>query len=230
MKKNGWKENDIGWDYLNGFGCEKDEGKAIRYFEQSAALGCSTAMVNLGYICEEHEDYEQAYYWYLEAAYDDNKIGLFNLANMYHWGRYVKQDYAKTYRYCKLLYDSGYKKSTCFYLGLYAENGYVDEPDFNKAVHYYLEGIDTGDGFCATNLGKMYSDGTGVGQDYEKGNELYYKALELGDTLAYACIGYSYEMGYGVNQDLKKAREYYKKGAELGEEHCIEKLNECHEI
>ena len=81
-------------------------------------------MVNLGNINEDREDFEKAYYWYLEAALADNEEGMFNVANMHFWGWHVPQDYQKAYQYFAKLNELGVE-GTNYYLGLYAENGYL---------------------------------------------------------------------------------------------------------
>ena len=109
-------------------------------------------------------------------------------------------------------------------MGLYAENGFVAEKDYEKAVQYYEEGINEGDKYSAANLAKMYCDGVGVEVDYEKALEYYMLALVRGDDLAFAAIGHMYEYGDGVKKDLKKAISYYQQGAEKKEENCMDAL------
>ncbi len=239
MTEKGWKENNIGWDLLNGIGCEKNEEEAKKWFELAAEKGSTRAMVNLGSVYEDSGDYELAYKWYLEAACGGDETGMSNVANMYHWGRYVERDFAKAYRYFKELYEKYRDPKACFYMGLYAAKGYLTEPDPARAAEYYQEGVDRGDPYCATNLGEMYSNGEGVPKDEEKAFRLYLRSIELAEAdrtnyengygLGYANVGYCYEVGQGVEKDLAKAVEYYKKGVALGEEHCIEQLRKLRE-
>ena len=85
---------------------------------------------------EDQEDYEKAYEWYLEAALAGNQTGMFNVANMHYWGWHVKQDYQKAYDYFRDLYDQG-AEGTCLYMGLYAENGFIGDVDYQKAAAVY---------------------------------------------------------------------------------------------
>ncbi len=94
-RSDGTYENNRGWNLLNGIGCTKNESAAIRRFKKSVKKGCTIAMVNLGNIYEGRQDYKNAYYWYQEAALAEDEAGMFNLANMYHWGWYVRRDYEK---------------------------------------------------------------------------------------------------------------------------------------
>ncbi|MBR2660527.1 MAG: sel1 repeat family protein [Clostridia bacterium] len=213
--------NNRGWELQTGD--DPDMEGAVSWYEKAAELGNATAMVNLGNICEEKEDWENAYRWYLEAAYAGDEKGMFNVANMYYWGEHVDQDYGKAYEYFRKLYEAGHP-GVSLYMGLYAENGFLEEPDYEAAVRYYEQGIEEGDEYCPVNLGRMYCTGTGVPEDLQKGFELYMLGWERGDALAAANIGYCYEVGQGVRKNRKKAVEYYRAAAETGEEHAIEAL------
>ena len=216
--------NNIGWDLHQGLTSGvPDPDAAIPYYEQAAGKGSSVAMVNLGNIYEDREDYKQAYYWYNEAALAGNEAGAFNVANMYHWGWYVNQDYKKAYEYFKMLYDR-YFCGAAFYMGLYSEYGYVGKKDYKAALKYYQEGLDNGDGYCAVNLGRMYCLGLGVEKDEKKGFEYYLQGYDAEDPLACANLGFCYETGQGVKKNMKRALKYYREGADYGDENCIAAL------
>ena len=216
--------NNAGWDLQNGITKGKPNiEEAIIWYEKAIKYGCDVAMINLGNIYEELEDYEQAYMMYLEADLAGNDTGTYNVANMYYYGRYVEQNYEKAYKYFKKLAKHD-NVAAIFYLGLYAEYGFISDIDYRKARKYYKEAVDLGDAYAATNLGSMYGKGLGGSVDYKKALEYYMIAADRGDTLAYANIGYCYENGEGVKKDLKMAEFYYKKGAEEGDEQCSEYL------
>ena len=227
MKKNQLSAADfnrIGWEIHTGtLTDEPDPDRAIPYYEKAAALGDTRAMVNLGNIYEEREDYERAYYWYFEAAIRKNEDGMFNVANLYHWGWGVERNYPKAYAFFKLLYEMGYP-GAAFYMGVYSENGHVGETDYAAALRYYAEGLAAGDRYCAVNLGRMYSLGLGTPKDERKGFEYYRMGYEAGDLLAYVDLGWCYEVGQGTEKDPELALACYREGAEQGEENCIEAL------
>ena len=224
IKKEADRINNVGWDIHQGHTSGvPDPNAAIPYYEKAAALGSTQAMVNLGNIFEDKEDYEHAYYWYHEAAIADNEAGMFNLANMYHWGWYVKQDYQKAYEYFQVLH-SKFCHGAAFYLGLYNEYGFVGEKNYKAAVHYYQEGLNDDDEYCAVNLGRMYSMGLGVNKDERKGYRLFLRGYKAGDELACCNLGYCFETGQGLKKNLQKALEYYHEGAERGEQNCIDAL------
>lgn len=116
---------------------------AIDCYLQAVAAGSVDAMIALGNLYEEKEDFESTYYWYHEAAAAGSHAGMFNVAWMYHAGYYVEQDYAKAKTYFTQLYDH-HIKLAAFYMGLYAEQGYGGPVDYPRAVRYYIEGIEIG--------------------------------------------------------------------------------------
>lgn len=216
--------NNAGWDLQNGITTGiPNVNEAIVWYEKAVEFGSVIAMINLGNIYENLEDYENAYHWYLEAALAENEIGMLNVANMHFWGWHVNQDYEKAYVYFKKLAELN-EPMAYYYLGLYAENGYIEEKNISKAISFYQDAVELGDAISATNLGRLYSLGEGVDKDLEKGLEYYKLAASRGDELAYANVGYCNEVGQGVEPNVQEAKIYYLKGAELGEEHCLEAL------
>ncbi len=140
----------------------------------------------------------------------------------------VSQFIRRPYEYFRKLYEMGHP-GVSLYMGLYAENGFLEEPDYEAAVRYYEQGIGEGDEYCPVNLGRMYCTGTGVPVNLKKGFELYVLGWERGDVLAATNIGYCYEVGQGVRKNREKAIEYYTTAAEMGEEHAIEALKRLEE-
>lgn len=191
---------------------------------QEASSGNIDAMLDLSGIYENQSDYERSYYWNLEAALSGDERGIFNVANMYFWGRYVEQNYNKAYEWFSMLYLSG-SPEAAYYMGLYAQEGYLGEPDYPKSIKYYEEAIALGDNWSPVQLGVMYCNGIGVDKDYKRGFELYMLGYDRGDPVACANLGYCYETGQGVEQDMELAIKYYKEGAAQEEEHCIEALD-----
>jgi TPR repeat protein len=215
--------NNLGWLYLNGYGVEKDQEKAEDYFQKAANLGQTAAMVNLGNIAEDAQEYEAAYIWYRRAYMMGDPAGQFNYANMYNWGWYVEQDYGFAFRNFLELAGDGYLDAI-FYVGHYLQEGLGVNKDEEAAFHWFERGEELEDPSCTTELGRCYGLGLGVEKDEKKGLEYYLKGTERGDALAYANVGYCYESGQGTAKNMRLARKYYKEGAELGEEHCLEAM------
>lgn len=186
------------------------------------------AMVCLGNMYAERNEYDKAYEWYLKAEKTDTQNAYdatFNIANMYFYGRYFEQDYQMAYNKFLWLAERDYD-TAIFYLGLYAEYGFLGKVDYRKAIEYYEKAIKLGNAYSATNLGRMYSLGVGVEIDTRKGFEYYKMAYEMGDVLACANVGYCYEVGQGVKKCKWKAIKYYYEGTKRGEENASENLHQ----
>ena len=218
--------NNRGWELQTGD--KPDLRGAESWYRKAAKLGNTAAMVNIGNMYEEQGRMREAYEWYMEAAHAGNDAGRFNMARMFFHGKGVNQDYGTAYQYFSELYDKGYP-DVCLYMGLYAENGFLEKPDYKAAVRYYEQGIEKGDDYCPVNLGRMYCKGIGVPVDLKKGFELYMLGWERGDALAATNIGYCYEVGQGVRKNRIKAIEYYTRAAEMKEENAIEALKRLEE-
>jgi TPR repeat protein len=234
-KDNETAMNNLGWALVNGNGTEKDIKKAVSVFEAAAALGQTTAMVNLGNIHQdldyepnrnpEYADNKKATAWYKKAWEAGNDKGAFNYANMLHHGAGVRKNYKKAFEIFKTLSDKNYVDSY-FYMGLYYENGYGVTKDYSQARRYYLLGADCNDRFCYTNLGRMYGLGIGVAKNIRIALKYYRAAWKLGDALAATNIGWCYETGDGIKADLAKALFWYRRAAALGEQRALKRLKE----
>lgn len=208
----------------------QDLDGAIDCYLQAVADGSVDAMIGLGNLYEEKEDFESAYYWYHEAAVAGSPAGIFNVAWMYHKGCHVSQDYRKAKAYFTQLYDRHIMQAA-FYLGLYAESGYAGPVDYSSAVRYYKEGIEHGDSLCANNLGTMYCKGIGVKKNESKGFQLFLESYNMcGDSNVNgdicANLAQCYEKGYGTDKNLRRALEIYQEGAEQGDQLCEERLKQ----
>ena len=184
------------------------------------------AMVRLGNMYAERNEYDKAYEWYLkaeDACDEDAYDAAFNIANMYYYGRYLEQDYKKAYDKFQWLAQHDYT-AAIFYMGVYAEYGFLGKVDYKKAITYYEEALTLGDAFSATNLGRMYSLGIGVEKDIKKGFGYYKQAYDMGDDMACVNLGYCYEVGQGVRKSKRKAIRYYYEGAQRREENAIDNL------
>ena len=213
-----------GWD--TG---KPDTAGAISWYEKAIKLGHVKAMMHLGNIYSQRKEYENAYYWFLEAALAGSGEGICSLGIMYHLGRLVDRDFKKAYGYFTLAYKQGVPEA-CYYLGNYASLGYFGVHDTVVAARYYQEGMEKGCIACATSLAIIYGHGApGLPANPKKEFELNQFAADRDDGTACHNLGLCYEFGRGVKPDMKKALLYYRKGATLGSPCCIKKLERLKE-
>jgi hypothetical protein len=237
--------NNYGWMTLNGLGTSKDIGKAISAFEDAASRGYTVAMVNLGNIYANLEDYVEAEFgdlkivgdaifltqrvsieneyvdynkaakWYRRAMEYGNAKGAFNYANVLFAGRGVQKNRKKAFNIFSNLFEIGHPGSA-FYLGLYHQQGFIGKRNYDLARRFYIIGATSGDVNCYNQLGVMYAKGLGVKRDFSFALEYYSIAAEGGDSLSMANIGWLYLNGDGVSQDYKEAFMWFNRAFEKG--------------
>ena len=93
----------LGVCYDNGFGVERDEDRACRLYQESAAGDYAPALCNLG-VCYEsgqgvEKNLEKAVELYRRAAEGGYPMGRCNLGVMYFFGQGVEKDLKKA-AYC----------------------------------------------------------------------------------------------------------------------------------
>ena len=86
---------NIGNAYLRGLGVERDEKKAIPYWELSAMGGDASARHNLGTFEQNTGNYDRALKHYMIAVEFGNNISLKQIKQLYTHGQATKDDYAK---------------------------------------------------------------------------------------------------------------------------------------
>ena len=107
-----------------------------------------------------------------------------------------------------IAWNDRYKKARTF---LYGSD--ITEPDFEQAMHLFQEEAEAGNALAMHDLGRMYTDGLGVGIDGEAAFEWYHKALsafmyieaEKENRYIEYRIGKMHAVGLGTVQDYEKA-------------------------
>ncbi len=144
---------NTGWEYETGFFIfEINDSLAVRCYERAASKGMSKAMTALAKLYTQNEDLEKAYYWCLEATLGgDDAEAFYILGNMYHKGEFLEQDYQKALRYYSISLDMGFWNAA-YYLGLYAESGYMRPVNMDEARRYYQIGAKAHEKRCLERL------------------------------------------------------------------------------
>lgn len=99
--------NMIGVIYEN----KGDRATALRFYEKSASLGCTIAMVNSGRINELIGKPQEALGWYnkaIDQEDDSSCFGLYSAGHLYHNGYGVNQSYDKAEAYYRMALEQGY--------------------------------------------------------------------------------------------------------------------------
>lgn len=141
----------IGKMILDGVYYEKNLGLAKDYFRKAADLLDTDAMVELGRMEEEEQNYEEALKNYSKASMMGNASALSELARMKYSGTGTERDLREAYDYFLKASDQGVPEAF-YYLGLYCEEGLLDKADKEKAQYWYLTGASLEEPMC---LGKV---------------------------------------------------------------------------
>jgi TPR repeat protein len=97
--------------------------------------------------------------------------------------------------------------------------GFGEEKDFAKAVHYLQLAVSLEYAPAIWFLGYCYAEGLGVShKNYKKAVPLFAKAAEKGVVCGLTSLAYCYSHGQGVKQDKNKAFHLYLEAAEKGDE------------
>lgn len=219
--------NKAGLLYRQGKGCEADGEKALDYYREASDKGCYDAMSNIGFLYRYglkpiQQDPDSAYRWYKKAADAGHAAAMDDIGDMYSEGEYPTDrslDDTERYNTARQWYEMavshGYG-SAYYKLGNMYKQGLIGgEPDFDKALECYENGVAMGSPAAMTQLGFYYSDELSP-PDHDKANYWYQRAANLGNDVAMYDLGINYEMGLGVEINLETAAMYYRMASDLG--------------
>jgi len=127
---------NLGVMYYTGDGVEKDEVKAVEWFQKAADQGYPKAQYNLGLMYETGwivmQDYYQAFKWFRKAAGKGYLLAQYNLGRMYLNGQGITKDYAKAKKWYKKVAKQGLADAQ-YELGLLYCYGKNVKKDYGKA-------------------------------------------------------------------------------------------------
>ncbi|MDY7538113.1 tetratricopeptide repeat protein [Undibacterium sp. RTI2.1] len=180
----------------------------ISTLTQYAKKGDPQAQTRLGVIYFQgkgvEQNYQQASYWFAQAAARGHAGAQTNLGLMYSNALGVPQNQQTAAYWYQKAAVQGY---TAAYLNLgilYSENDDADDgvkQDLSKALASYKKAAYQGNPHAQYRLGAMYANGTGVLHDDKRAVYWYAKAAQQGLASARFNLGLKYLNGEGVSQD-----------------------------
>ncbi len=209
----------LGLMYNNGFGVEKSDAEAAKWYRKSAEQGNDKAQFNLGSMYQYghgvEKSYTEAVKWYRKSAEQGNDYGQQGLGSMYQCGRGVEKSYTEAVKWYRKSAEQGNAYGQ-FGLGyMYAAGHGVEKSDV-EAVKWYRKSAEQGNVYAWCNLGFMYENGHGVEKSDVEAVKWYRKAAEQGNARAQCNLGLMYEYGRGVEKSDVDAVRWYRKSAEQG--------------
>ena len=107
--------------YANGTGVKQDTKLAKDLYLKAAEKGSAKACNNLGTMCEEDEEYDEAFEWFEKGvALGGSSWALYNLGHAYINPNYGKNDPARAEYYLNSAYEGGIARAAISLAKLYA--------------------------------------------------------------------------------------------------------------
>lgn len=193
----------IGYLYLNGYGVQKNEKKALDYLQRATDQNYDLAQSLMAYLYAEgklvSKDKKKSLLLYQKAADQGNVSALLNLGILYYTGDGVDKNVNKALDYFNKV-PLVQKPIVGRHLGdIYAnEGGFTD---YNKAISYYRQGAQLNDLGSYHALAQMYQKGQGVTASISDAIKYYQYAASQNYAPSQYILGVIYANGEGVSRD-----------------------------
>ncbi len=209
----------LGEMYATGKGVQKDDIKAVEWYQKASAQGHVDAQASLGEIymlgsCIP-KDAAKALDWLQKAAMLGHAKAQFNLGLMYDNGEGVPKDAIKAFEWYQKAAAHGNTEAQTS-IGVMYEKGDGVPKDYAKAFEWTQKAAAQGNAVAQSNLGEIFIKGEGMPKNSIKAFDWFQKAAEKGSDNAQNRLGQAYFHGDGVLKDAVKAVEWYQKAGAQG--------------
>lgn len=177
------------------------------------ALPCYEGLGMISMFVEE--DFDQAIQYLDIAVKNDSGFAAYYLGTLYDQPHYGKQDFTLAMSYYRRALQLDFYDAAANLGYIYESGKDGNEPDLEKALHYYKLGAEAEEPQAMNNLGTFYLHAKGVKQDVEKAIQLFQQAADMGNDFAasnYADILWD---GEYVDANYIEACRYYELAYEL---------------
>ena len=219
-KNNAVAQHKIGVMFVNGYGVQKDDKEAVKYFLMAAEQGYANAQRNLGSMYYNGrgvvKNYIKALEWYHKSAEQGDAEAQYSIGYMHHLGDGISKDYVEAIKWYHKSAEQGYADAENV-LGHMYYNGLGVSKDYTEALKWFRKSAEQGNAVAQGNLGLTYENGSGVAKDYVEAIKWYRKSAEQGHSVSQCNLGLMYEFGKGVPKDYIEAVKWYRKSAEQGD-------------
>ncbi|HOC00746.1 MAG TPA: hypothetical protein PKM43_18610 [Verrucomicrobiota bacterium] len=177
------------WTYETGVGVVRDRPSAELWTRKAADQGLAYAQYAMGRLAEHQPrtggnqavagNYEVAAEWYLKAAQQGHPQAMFNLAELYNYGK-LDYNYPEAVKWYEKAAERGLQAAAVQLGDLYSEN----HPDFpanlSEAIRWYRVAAETGDQEAQYRLGCLLLDEKSGHQNRAEAEQWLNKAAESG--------------------------------------------------
>lgn len=201
---------DVAAFYLFGYEVERNIDEAVKWYKKAAQLNSPLAYHNLGYLCfQDSELHDTAIDYFKKATELGYAESAYMLGIMFLYGYGTEKNPKEALDYFVSSFDLG-KHHTCRALGdLYFQGAFNGgKQNVDKAIEWYLRGVDNQVLPCIEVLGDCYYFGFGIDIDYELAFDFYKTAAEKGSANAAFMLGTMYSSGQSVKKNYREALKW----------------------
>ena len=214
---------ELGGCYTHGWGVERNEEEAFKWYQKAAEQGNADAcFIMLDNYSEGNE--ENVFKWYQKAAERGNAEAQCYLGDFYANGWGVEKNEEEAYKWFQRAAEQG-DASAQWLLGDCYANGEGIEKNDEEAFNWYQKAAEQGDAQAKIELGqRCYENGKGIAKNDEEAFKWFQRAAEQGNVEAQFELGQCYASGRGVEQNEAEAVKCYQKAAEQHEDQAKNEL------
>lgn len=209
-----------GVQHLSGQGVQKDEKKALQYFQAASDKGYVSADNALAVLYDEgiavKQDKILALKYYEKAAESNDASALYNLAAYYYENDPTNP---KLQQYLTQPISSKDSEALNLKARIQMNNG-----NFKEAYQLFTKSAWQQNPEAFFYLSLMNKEGKGMPQNNQKALTYLRKSAELNQPNALFALGTMYLKGEGVQQDMNKALPLLEKAAQMGHTKAIVNL------
>lgn len=221
--------NNLGYNYLYGFGTKKSAALGFRYLSMAVQQGSRKALLHLGkcylYGWGTEPDVQEALRLLQRSAKQGNGEAMETLGEIYGEGTYgIARDSDKAAAWWRKGAALNHAECTVNYAQLLTERG-----EFKRAFCLWKKAADLGDTEAEFQVAYAYDVGQGVRQNQAKANALYRAILEKRASSAAANnLGYNYLCGQGTKENNDLAFRYLSMAVQMGDKYAPMHLGRCY--
>ena len=200
--------------------------------ELRAYFGDAEAQNELGEWCYNgggwfgKKNLKRAAYWFNRSAKKGNNSAQRSIAQMYEFGEGVAANHELALFWIRRA-TIEYSASSMSIAIRYKLGNDSRQPDFKKAVEWYLISANAGNSQAQALLGRLYELGDGV-QNISEALK-WYRLASSTNPLAMCYLGLLYAYGKGVSKDYTEAARLFIAAAESGSYQCRYELGMLYE-
>ena len=224
-------QNKLGVCYDFGFGVEKDEASAAKWYRRAAEQGFAKAQYNIAgcYWMGRGVDKNpnEAEVWCIKAAEQGYVDAQYELTGRYWQGIGVETNQSEAVKWCQKAAELGLPEAQFDLAGGYMYGRGVKK-DPAEAIKWLRKSAEQGYAKAQYSLGYCCLYGDGIERDPVEAKSWCLKSAEQGNADAEFALGDFYQNGYDGSPNPTNAVAWYHKAAEHGHVKAQCLLGDCY--